>query len=234
VLQDGFDGISGLTGAGAILVSPDGARVFVAASTSDAVVVFERDVESGELTWLQTINNGAILTAGTDPVRGIGGAADLALAPDGRHLYVTGFEDDAVAQFFSQPDGTLGFLGAVQQSDQDFIDMDGDGLLGARGIALSSDGANVYVAGSINQAIAVFTRDPGTGLLTFLDVTFNVPGITMSQPWDVIGNPDLSLRNFTYMREEGLKPVPVLHYGTDPVELEGMVTRSAPSLASAR
>ena len=40
---------------------------------------------------------------------------------------------------------------------------------------------------------------------------------------DVIGNPDLSLRNFTYMREEGLKPVPVLHYGTTQWELEGMV-----------
>jgi DNA-binding beta-propeller fold protein YncE len=44
------------------------------------------------------------------------------------------------------------------------------GLDGPQSILVSADGENVYVAGFEDNAVAAFTRDSGTGLLTFLEV----------------------------------------------------------------
>jgi len=58
----------------------------------------------------------------------------------------------------------------------DFIDIvfDGgggvDGLAGAEVVAVSADGKNVYATGVLDNAVAVFSRDEGSGLLAFLEV----------------------------------------------------------------
>ncbi len=54
-----------------------------------------------------------------------------------------------------------------------------DGLLGARSITLDDSGRNVYVAGSFESAIAMFSRDAGTGALASLGVVRSgVDGVT--------------------------------------------------------
>jgi hypothetical protein len=44
-----------------------------------------------------------------------------------------------------------------------------DGLDFAQGVAASPDGAHVYVTGQEDDAVAVFSRDPATGALTFVE-----------------------------------------------------------------
>ncbi|TMA97231.1 MAG: lactonase family protein, partial [Deltaproteobacteria bacterium] len=81
----------GLNGPQAIAISPDGAYLYVA--SGNAVVVFARDPASGMLTVVQIVDDD------TDGVDGLGGAAALAVSPDGGHLYAAGKLDDAVAVF---------------------------------------------------------------------------------------------------------------------------------------
>ena len=101
--------------------------------------------------------------AGTD---GPDGAFAVTVSPDDRHVYVGGFNDDAIATF-SRND-TTGRLSFVE------FDKDGlggvDGLDGIRDLTISDDGGFVYATGVIDGAVAVFSRDPASGALSFIEV----------------------------------------------------------------
>src|SRR5437763_6857487 len=159
--QDAVDGVDGLNGAHGVVVSPDGVHVYVASKTGDALAVFSRDVDTGALTFVQAKNDGV------GKVNGLDGAEGIAISPDGAHVYVAGRNDDSLAVF--SRDAATGALTYVE------IQRDGyagvvQGLLGAKAVAVSPDGAHVYAAGSLENAVAVFGRDAATGKLTFIEV----------------------------------------------------------------
>src|SRR2546425_53418 len=79
---------------------------------------------------------------GTGTIAGLNGAAGVAVSPDGRHVYATGELDDALAVF--ERDSASGAL-TFAEMYKDTVD-GVDGLNGAHAVALSPDGANVYVA----------------------------------------------------------------------------------------
>lgn len=58
--------------------------------------------------------------------------------------------------------------GCVQESGDGVACADGKALRGARGLAVSPDGKHAYVASYTSGAVAVFSRDRGTGKLTQL------------------------------------------------------------------
>ena len=159
--KEAVGGVDGLTGAYGVAVSPDGASVYVASKRGDALAVFSRDAVSGALTFVQAKLDGK------GPVNGLDGAEGIAISPDGAYVYVAGRNDDSLAVF--SRDAATGALTYVQ------IQRDGyaggvDGLLGAKAVAISPDGAHVYTAGSLDNAVAVFGRDVATGKLTFIEV----------------------------------------------------------------
>lgn len=105
---DGSGGIDGLDNAHAVVVSPDGAHVYVAADQDDAVAVFSRASGQGTLAFVEAEFDGA---GGVD---GLDGAEHLALDPDGDHLYVAGLIDGAVAVFSRDAgSGALTFVQVV-------------------------------------------------------------------------------------------------------------------------
>ena len=71
------------------------------------------------------------------------------------------FSRDAKTGALTQPAGTTG---CVVNSPRWL--RDGFGLAAPEGMAISADGANLYVAGAASNALAVFTRDPSAGALT--------------------------------------------------------------------
>jgi cysteine-rich repeat protein len=97
--------------------------------------------------------------------------------PTGAHVYVTSDKDDGVVVFErTAPGGTLLFR-EVERDGVSGV----DGLAGAKGLAVSPDGGQVYVAGADKNALAVFTRNAVTGGLTFVELekdgTGNVDGL---------------------------------------------------------
>jgi 6-phosphogluconolactonase (cycloisomerase 2 family) len=101
----------------------------------------------------------------------LAGTYDLVLSPDGAHLYAVATGNHALLGFAR--DGGTGMLTFLQslRDGQGGV----DGLRRPRQIALSPDGANVYVAANMDDAISGFSRNAGTGALTFVGAVFNDP-----------------------------------------------------------
>jgi len=159
MLQDGVGGMDGLSNAQAVAVSPDGASVYAVGSGDDAVAVFTRDPASGRLTFVEAHRDGI---GGVD---GLDGASAVTVSPDGAHVYATGAPDHAVAVFVRDPaSGQLTFIEVLRDGVGGV-----NGLAGARSVAVSPDGASVYVAGYAEHAVAIFSRDPVTGRLTYVE-----------------------------------------------------------------
>lgn len=113
----------------------------------------------------QDLRFGSLTTNGEGGVDGITFVGDTAISPDGAHVYAVGRIDDAVAAF--SRDGNTGELTFVE------VERDGvsgvDGLDGAESVIVSGDGKHVYVAGSSDSSVVVFSRNSSTGALTFIE-----------------------------------------------------------------
>ncbi|MCP3957158.1 MAG: lactonase family protein [bacterium] len=169
---DGAGGVDGLAGAHAVTVSPDGDHVYVASRSESAVAAFERDAGTGAVTFLEAEFDNI---AGVD---GLDAAESVTVSPDGKHVYVAGEGDDAVAVFERETDSGEPDFGELSFVEAQFDGAGGvDGLEGAGWVAVSPDGDHVYVAserGSLggiagDDWIAVFERNAATGALTFVE-----------------------------------------------------------------
>ncbi len=158
------DGIAGLTYARAVAVSPDGRNVYVAGQSDNAVVVFMRNTTTGGLTYVEAEIDGL---GGVD---GLTSAVAVAVSPDGRFVYAAGLNDNAVAVFRrSAATGALTFIEVLKEGVESF------GIRGAHTVAISPDGAHVYVAGQSDDSIAAFRRTPSPACSRWRTSTARAP-----------------------------------------------------------
>ena len=86
----------GLANAIGLAVAPDGGTVYVTGPPQNAVVTFARNAGSGRLT-PQSCN--AVEIRGCTDARALAYAYEIVVSPDGRNVYVTSIDDDAIAVF---------------------------------------------------------------------------------------------------------------------------------------
>ena len=154
--RDNVGGVNGLDGANCVALSPDGKHVYTTGDISDAVAVFSRDSITGELEFVEQIRNVDI------GVNGLNGASFVTVSPDGKHVYATGFDDDALVVLSrDQNTGELTFVEAYYN----FTDANG-GLDAANSVAVSPDGKHVYATGGQSNTLVGFSRNQNTGVLS--------------------------------------------------------------------
>lgn len=172
----GCDKGRGLINSQSITVSPDGRNAYaVAGGTrqygSSAVVTFARAADTGDLSFTECISdNGGDGRLGSDGLCGNGdallGAIDIAVSPDGKHVYVASAGSNGVAWFSrEEASGRLKQAGCVKEVPREDRCISGVGLIGPSSITASPDGKHVYVTSRISDAVAVFARDAETGAL---------------------------------------------------------------------
>ena len=162
----------------AIAISPDGENAYVISQATNSIVEFSRNTESGLLSEIGCISE-ADAECTMHEAKGLNDPYGMVVSPGGENVYVTGFGDQAVAEF-SRNTGN----GALEQlpSPNDCIssvvasgcgDTSAIGLEHAIGVVVSPGGEDVYVAAGGTEgagAIASFKREAG-GALTQLPAT---------------------------------------------------------------
>ena len=140
-----------------VLLSPDGLSLYAIHKSLDnksSVVFYGRDMNNGELDF-------------NSRYEGLDNIADLAMSKDGRSLYLSG--SDALVVF--QRDTSTGALNKVETQYDNIKGV--DGLAGSAGLVLTPDGKYLFVAGTVDDAVAVFSRNTSTGALSFVEALRN-------------------------------------------------------------
>ena len=158
MLSDGVNGVDGLDGANGLSISADGKYLYVAGVTDHAVSWYERNASTGALTY------GGMHKDEENGVNFLEGASHVTTSPDGLHAYVTAGVDNAVCWFNrNAATGALTYVGMLEEGSGGL-----DALEGANWVTISSDGLHAYVTGGSGEdAVSWYTRNAGTGALTF-------------------------------------------------------------------
>lgn len=151
---------------GRLAISPDGRSLYATAYGSNSVLAFNR-AEGGQITYA-----GCVSANGTSGACGTVGPAltqpdAVAVSPDGKSVLVGGRTANSVVSFSRQAGGQISFASCVADTGAGCVDLPGEPITGAFGIAFSPDGASVYVASSGSDSLSVFAYGPTVGTLTF-------------------------------------------------------------------
>src|SRR4051794_1027143 len=165
----------GLRGAFDVVASRDGLNLYVAAY--DAIASFVRRSGTGAVVQ-PSGSDGCVSATGAQGCavgRGLQGVSSVTASPDGRYVYATASVSGSIAIFSRDPrTGVLrqlaGTDGCVNETGSEGCSS-GRALAGAFSIAIAPDGRYAYVASQARDAVALFSRDPGTGTLSQLPGT---------------------------------------------------------------
>ena len=176
--------IAGLTpseGPKRLVFSPDGKYLYTNSPGDNAVSVLAPNAGDWTLTVVETEKNGA------GGVTDMGTPHDLAISPDGKHLYVAARKDDntaAIAVFSRDASsGALTFLASYGAAP------DGSDPSFRIALDLSADGRYVFFTTDMPGAVVVFARDPATGLLSPVQTLSSANQIMLFQPMQITAHP---------------------------------------------
>ena len=99
-------------------------------------------------------------------------ATSVAVSLDGGHVYVAAGNGDALVAFARN--ASTGELSEIQTLLDNTSGV--DGLQSVGSVTVSPDGRHVFTASTRDDAVAAFSRDAATGLLTFVEAEFEGVG----------------------------------------------------------
>lgn len=137
----------GLNGAFGVAVSPDGKQVYVVAEQDRSVSTFNRAADG-------SLSPPSVIRQGDPGVYGLGGAQGVRVAPNGKEIFVTGYDDDSFSVFKRNANGSLTIHKTLFKGDNGLHHLSEPGAM-----ATSADDRFVYVAASGgDSAIVVYRR----------------------------------------------------------------------------
>lgn len=146
-----------------IATSKNGRWLYVTATISNTVTLFEVNPTTGSLTQKQ------VLRDGVNGVDGLQGASSLLLSPDGKYLYISGQKETSIGYFsINELNGELTYINKVANNTDGITSLNG-----VRSLAASPDGRYLYASAISSNSVTVFSRDASTGALTFNLVAAN-------------------------------------------------------------
>ena len=169
---DGLDGVSDAA------VSGDGELLFVTGSEGNTLSIWQVNAEAGTLsqTALYQDNRapgGRRIDNVDGRVDGLEGASDVAVSGDGKLLFVTAHDIDALSVWRVNAEaGTLSQTAVYQDNDAsgrrsiDNVDGRVDGLDGASDAAVSGDGKLLFVTGSEGNSLSIWQVNAEAGTLS--------------------------------------------------------------------
>ncbi len=149
-----------MNGADSVAVSPDGSSVYVAAGEG-SIVHFRRDT-AGALTPAGCIEDvGQSQCGAGNQTPGLANVLSVAVSPDGESVYASSQNDEAVVSFSRAPGGELSPIGCIEDDTLTACGAGNQtaGLDVAQRLAISPDGASVYVASAGDSAVVAFSRE---------------------------------------------------------------------------
>ena len=228
--QNGVGGVSGLSGATGLAVSPDGEHLYVAGRFDNSLAVFARQTDAtaadfGRLSFLAQNQNGV------GGVTGLSGPVALTVSGDGLHVYAVGNDSNSVAVFrrnrtaASPAFGELTFVAQYSEADSGIT-----GLQGARDLVLSADGTRLYVLGEADGTLVRFERNPETGVLDFLgfsrDGDADVTGLTGARSLLL---DDVGRRLYVAGAQAGVIVSLIVDPDGGPLQFEGVIANGDPA-----
>jgi DNA-binding beta-propeller fold protein YncE len=161
----------GLDEPNSVAISPDGRNVYATSRAGNSISSFVRNPKTGALRQLPPPLAGCISGL---PIPGCAGGLALVapdvvvVSPDGNNVYVGSFFGNAVAAFARNP--TTGALTQLAGSAACIAEATagcatGIALKSVEGLAISPNGASVYAATALSNAVVTLSRDPNTGAL---------------------------------------------------------------------
>lgn len=153
-VSNGQAGVSGLLSVSDVILHPQGETVYAAGSGDNSVVAFRRDLNSGQLSFLEKQSSGVF------GVEGLEGVSDLAISADGAHLYATGPLTGSLTVFaIDQNSGVnVGRLSYKQNLQNAVAGV--SGLATISDVVVAPDGKHVYVVSNSDNSVSVFLRNP--------------------------------------------------------------------------
>ncbi|MGL4649618.1 MAG: beta-propeller fold lactonase family protein, partial [Caldilineaceae bacterium] len=155
---------------------------------------------AGVTAWNVDPANGNLLNPAVVARPGTTNVGMIDFSPDGLDAYYTTQSQDGVVQVRTPPGGPIQVGQAfTRTTPYSCVDANNqpdictlNSMDGTRGLDVSPDGANVYVAGANDNALTIFSRDPGTGALSPLEVLKNnVDGVAaLTNPIGVLVSND--------------------------------------------
>lgn len=194
------EGITGLTTPSHAVVSPDDRYVYVAGNGDHMIAIFQRDQNTGELTFVEAVVNGE------NGVEGLTGVRQLAISEDGQYLYAVAAGDHAISLFTRNiEEGTLSFEETIRDGENG-----ADGLEGAYSLTISPDGKNIYVVSITDNAVSSFSVNETNGTLTPRQVIFDngtvgtTGGLKLRVASSVVVSPDNQHVYVTGFEDDGV------------------------------
>ncbi|MEQ9874194.1 beta-propeller fold lactonase family protein [Pectobacterium brasiliense] len=196
-LVNTYTAISGLGTVTAAARTTDGLALYVS-DDKGAIALFQRDANSGELTYVRTFA----------AAEGVTGISQLQVSAEGNSVYALRADGNAIVWFSRDANGELTHKATIESD----YDIDEGNLYNINGIALSDDGKNLYLINSYSGQLAYFSRDTATGALTYVEA---LGGSMSSAPYLWAPTSILSRGNLLFVTTDPSNGATVIVYQRD-------------------